>query len=156
MTPINILSIVIIILLIFSYHPKIVQLRTNVRNFIGWPSDMFTNSREPPSDSPIPQVSDANAGDVFTSYSEDIRKEIDPSIVESHREFVSDADFVATTGSSHAVSRDDFVPPVPYYGLPRKAHYMNTGAEKDARVVQSETLSDTFNIQEHHNTSYVL
>ena len=92
----------------------------------------------------------------ITSYSEDIRSTIDSSIVDSHNEFVSDTDFLATTGASHAADRDDFLPPVPFYGLPRKAHYMNLGSEKDARVVQSETDMDINAIREHHNTSYIL
>jgi hypothetical protein len=141
--------LLIVLFLIFSYHPRVVSLRASVRSAVSWPADTFTNTREAPYHAPI-EASEA------TSYSEDIRSSIDPSIVDSHNEFVADTDFLATTGASHAADRDDFLPPVPFHGLPRKAHYMNTGSEKDARVVQSETDMDINYIREHHNTSYVL
>lgn len=147
----SIFLLLIVLFLIFSYHPRVVGLRSSVRSAVSWPVDTFTNTREEPVYIP-PSVETGET----TSYSEDIRSSIDSSIVNSHNEFVADTDFLATTGASHAADRDDFLPPVPFHGLPRKAHYMNTGSEKDARVVQSETDLDINYLREHHNTSYVL
>ena len=147
----SIFLLLIVLFLIFSYHPRVVSLRSSVRSAVSWPADTFTNTREAPG-----YVAPSIETNETTSYSEDIRSSIDSSIVDSHNEFVADTDFLATTGASHAADRDDFLPPVPFYGLPRKAHYMNTGSEKDARVVQSETDLDINYIREHHNTSYVL
>ena len=143
--------LLIVLFLIFSYHPMVVNMRAKARSAVGWPVDTFTNTRE----QPVYEAPKLETNET-TSYSEDIRSTIDSSIVDSHNEFVADTDFLATTGASHAADRDDFLPPVPFYGLPRKAHYMNTGSEKDARVVQSETDFDVNYIREHHNTSYVL
>ena len=147
----SIFLLLIVLFLIFSYHPRVVSLRSSVRSAVSWPVDTFTNTREAPV-----YIAPSIETNETTSYSEDIRSSIDSSIVNSHNEFVADTDFLATTGASHAADRDDFLPPVPFHGLPRKAHYMNTGSEKDARVVQSETDLDINYLREHHNTSYVL
>jgi hypothetical protein len=90
------------------------------------------------------------------SYAEDLNNSVDKSIVDSHREYTADSDYLATTGSSHGSARDDFMPAVPFHGLPRKAHYAHMGAESGARVAQSETPSAVFDLMAHNSTGYCL
>ena len=93
---------------------------------------------------------------LFGSYAEDLKANVDESIIESHKEYVADTDFLSTMGPSHASARDDFTPPVPFHGLPRAAHYANIGAGNSARTAQSETPEDVENIREHHSGGYLL
>jgi hypothetical protein len=93
---------------------------------------------------------------IYKAYSEDLKANVDRAIVESHREYTEDSDFLATTGASHASARDDFSPAVNFHGLPRKAHYAHTGADKSARVAQSETPEEVLEIKNHNSTGYIL
>ena len=93
---------------------------------------------------------------IYKAYSEDLKANVDRAIVESHREYTEDSDFLATTGASHASARDDFHPAVKFYGLPRKAHYAQLGAENSARVAQSETPEEVRDIKNHNSTGYIL
>jgi hypothetical protein len=102
------------------------------------------------------QFDELGADTVYQTYAEDLKANVDRAIVESHREYVKDVDFLATTGASHAAARDDFMPAVQFHGLPRKAHYANVGAESTARVAQSETPEAVMDIREHNSTGYVL
>jgi hypothetical protein len=118
----------------------------------------FMNSREStntwePSTSDFGKLSNDK---IFKSYSEDLNANVDMAIVESHREYTEDTDFLATTGASHASARDDFMPAVPFHGLPRKAHYANLGAESSARTAQSETPEVVLDIKNHNSTGYSL
>ena len=97
-----------------------------------------------------------NGGSEPTGYVESITNGLDSSIYESHQEYVNDTSQLASVGASHSATRDDFSPPVPFHGLPRCAHYANIGAEKSARVTQSETPEETLAITTHHCTSYKL
>ena len=97
-----------------------------------------------------------NTGSEPTGYAESIVGGLDSSIYESHQEYVNDTSHLASVGASHAATRDDFMPPVPFHGLPRCAHYANIGSEKSARVTQSETPEETLAITSHHCTSYTL
>jgi hypothetical protein len=92
----------------------------------------------------------------YKSYAEDLNANVDGAIIESHREYTEDTDFLATTGASHASARDDFMPAVKHWGLPRSAHYAQIGAESSSRVVQSETSADIQDVKEHHATEYRL
>lgn len=93
---------------------------------------------------------------IYKSYAEDLKANVDRAIIESHREYTEDTDFLATTGASHASARDDFQPAVKFHGLPRKAHYAHLGADKTARVGQSETPEDVADIRSHNSTGYEL
>jgi hypothetical protein len=93
---------------------------------------------------------------IYKAYSEDLKANVDRAIVDSHREYTEDSDFLATTGASHASARDDFHPAVGFHGLPRKAHYAQLGAEKSARVAQSETPEEVQDIKNHNSTGYRL
>jgi hypothetical protein len=93
---------------------------------------------------------------IYKSYTEDIKANVDSAIVESHREYTEDSDFLATTGASHASSRDDFMPAVAFHGLPRKAHYAQIGAGSSSRTAQSETPEEVMRIKNHHSTGYQL
>ena len=121
-------------------------------------SDGFTGSREPvntwePSTSDFDKLS---ADTIYRTYAEDLNANVDKAIVESHREYTEDTDFLATTGASHASARDDFMPAVPFHGLPRKAHYSQPGSENSARVAQTETPETVMDISRHHTSSYVI
>ena len=93
---------------------------------------------------------------IYKVYAEDLKANVDRAIVESHREYTADSDFLATTGASHASARDDFQPAVPFHGLPRAAHYANVGSERTARVSQSETPEEVKNITQHNGNTYTL
>lgn len=93
---------------------------------------------------------------IYKSYAEDLKANVDRAIVESHREYTEDTDFLATTGASHASARDDFQPAVKFYGLPRKAHYAQIGSERTSRVSQSETPEVVDDIKKHNSTGYEL
>ena len=94
--------------------------------------------------------------EIYKSYAEDLNANVDGSIVESHREYVADTDFLATTGASHASARDDFNPAVQFHGLPRKAMYANVGCEESSRTSQSETPEAVIDISEHNGNAYTL
>jgi hypothetical protein len=93
---------------------------------------------------------------IYKAYSEDLKANVDRAIVESHREYTEDSDFLATTGASHGSTRDDFHPAVKHHGLPRSAHYAQIGADNSARVAQSETPEDIQDIKNHNSNSYIL
>lgn len=101
-------------------------------------------------------TSEINVGGEPTGYVESLTSGLDSSIYESHSEYVHDTSQLASVGASHAATRDDFMPPVPFHGLPRCAHYANVGSEKSARVTQSETPEESLLITSHHCTSYRL
>jgi hypothetical protein len=93
---------------------------------------------------------------LYKSYSEDLKANVDQAIVESHREYVKDTDFLATTGASHQSARDDFMPAVQFHGLPRTAHYAALGSESSARTSQSETPEEAYNIATSHSSGYII
>jgi hypothetical protein len=111
-----------------------------------------TNTWEPPTS----DFSKLGNDKIYKAYSEDLKANVDRAIVESHREYTEDSDFLATTGASHKSSRDDFHPAVKHHGLPRSAHYAQLGAENSARVAQSETPEDVQDIKNHNSNSYRL
>jgi hypothetical protein len=113
------------------------------------PVETFLNTRTgPPSWEPsIADFSKLGADDIFKDYASDLKANVDAAIIESHREYTSDTDFLATTGASHASARDDFMPPVQFHGLPRSALYANLGSESTSRVSQSETPEEVRNIE---------
>ena len=118
----------------------------------------FMNSREATT-SWEPSTADfTNLGNdkIYKAYAEDLKANVDRAIVESHREYTSDSDFLATTGASHASARDDFNPPIPFHGLPRRAHYAHVGADRTARIGQSETPEAIAEIKNHNSTGYAL
>lgn len=96
------------------------------------------------------------ADKIYKSYAEDLKSNVDRAIIESHRDYTQDTDFLATTGASHASARDDFNPAVGYHGLPRKAHYANIGSMPSARVSQSETPEEVADIRDHNSNEYTL
>lgn len=96
------------------------------------------------------------ADKIYQSYAEDLKANVDRAVVESHREYTKETDFLATTGASHAAARDDFMPPVQFHGLPRKAHYANVGAETTSRTAQTETPDAVMDIRDHNSSGYVL
>ena len=120
--------------------------------------DSFMNSRESvPSWEPSTADFDKlRSDDIYKSYSEDLKANVDRSIVESHREYVDDSNFLATTGASHASDRDDFTPAVPFHGLPRSAHYRNLGSEATSRTSQSETPEEVVENATHNTSGYEL
>jgi hypothetical protein len=118
--------------------------------------ESFMNARHAPSTWEPSTVDFAKVGnnELYKSYAEDLKSNVDGAIVESHREYTEDTDFLATTGASHASARDDFMPAVPFHGLPRKAHYSQIGSENSARVAQSETPEDIQHLKHHNSTGY--
>lgn len=120
--------------------------------------DSFMNSRESvPSWEPSTADFDKlRSDDIYKSYSEDLKANVDRAIVESHREYVDDSNFLATTGASHASDRDDFTPAVPFHGLPRSAHYRNLGSESTSRTSQSETPEEVIDNATHNTSGYEL
>jgi hypothetical protein len=76
---------------------------------------------------------------LFKPRPQDLDANIEESIIESHQQYLDDNDFLATTGASHASTRDDFNPPVQFYGLPRSSMYKAGGAGGTSRQSQSET-----------------
>lgn len=121
-------------------------------------SEGFMGGREPtttwePSSTDFAKL---GADKIYKAYSEDLKSNVDRAIVESHKQYTEDLDFLATTGASHASARDDFTPPVPFHGLPRSAHYMNVGSGNTARVSQSETPEEVIDIASHNTSGYVL
>lgn len=123
-------------------------------------SDMpetFAN-REPPQIWEAPtEFLDAVDQQGYGSYAEDLpRANVDAGIVESHREYINETSHVGTTGASYAVVRDDFMPPVQFMGLPRKALYAQLGSDQSARVTQSETPEQVIDLAEHVSGGYVL
>ena len=118
----------------------------------------FMNTREP-TNTWEPSTADfakLGADKIYKAYSEDLKANVDRAIVESHREYTEDSDFLATTGASHASARDDFMPAVKFHGLPRKAHYAQLGAENTSRTAQSETPEEVQDIKNHNSTGYSL
>jgi hypothetical protein len=118
----------------------------------------FLNTREPQT-TWEPSTSAFNGADnnrLYRAYGEDLKANVDQGIINSHRDYVSDSNFLATTGASHASARDDFMPAVKFHGLPRKAHYAAIGADHTARVGQSETPGQVVDIADHNSTGYVL
>lgn len=118
----------------------------------------FMNSREAtntwePSTSTFSKL---GRGKLYKAYAEDLKANVDQAIVESHREYIEDASFLATTGASYASARDDFNPAVQFHGLPRKAHYAQLGAENSARTAQTETPEAVREIRNHNSTGYAL
>ena len=118
----------------------------------------FMNSREATNTWEPSTVDFSKLGNdkLYKAYAEDLKANVDSAIVESHREYTEDSDFLATTGASHASARDDFHPAVGFHGLPRKAHYAQLGAENSSRVAQSETPEEVHNIKNHNSTGYRL
>lgn len=97
--------------------------------------------------------------DTFTDgndYTEVIQTDIDPEIIESHRQYTEDSAYLASTGASRATARDDFMPAVPFHGLPRTAHYRHLGAQSGARTGQSETPETVIDLAHHNSTRYCL
>lgn len=92
----------------------------------------------------------------YKKYPEDLNANVDEAIVDSHANYLSDADFLASTGSSHASENDHFTPPVGWHGLPRGAHYAQLGSERTARVSQSETPEEVADYAQHNSTNYIL
>lgn len=119
--------------------------------------ETFSN-REPPQvwEAPM-EFLDAVDRQGYGSYAEDLpRANMDSGIMESHREYIDETSHVGTTGASYAVVRDDFTPPVPFVGLPRKAMYAQLGSDQTARVTQSETPEQSINFSRHITSGYVL
>lgn len=79
---------------------------------------------------------------------------LDPSVEESHNTFVDGMDGNFSTTSSHMSVKDDFTPPVPWVGLPRRALYSVMGASSDARQIQSETPDQALEYAVHHTRGY--
>ena len=110
--------------------------------------DTFTARQEPRTWEPsTADFAKLGADEIYRDYASDLKANVDAAIIESHREYTSDTDFLATTGASHASARDDFMPPVQFHGLPRSALYANLGAESTSRVSQSETPDEVFKIE---------
>lgn len=119
--------------------------------------ETFSN-REPPQvwEAPM-EFLDAVDRQGYGAYAEDLpRANMDAGIMESHREYIDESSHVGTTGASYAVVRDDFTPPVPFVGLPRKAMYAQLGSDQTARVTQSETPEQSINFSRHITSGYVL
>ena len=92
----------------------------------------------------------------YKNYPEDLNANVDKAIIDSHANYLSDADFLASTGSSHASTNDHFTPSVMWHGLPRKAHYAQLGSERTSRVSQSETPEQVAEYAHHNSTDYIL
>ena len=118
----------------------------------------FMNSRESTNTWEPSSVDFSKLGNdkLYKAYAEDLKANVDRAIVESHREYTEDTDYLATTGASHQSARDDFNPAIQFHGLPRKAHYAQLGAENSSRVAQSETPEEIQNIKHHNSTGYTL
>ena len=120
--------------------------------------DTFLGSREAvrtwePSTSEFDNLS---LDEKYRRYPEDLNANVDKAIIDSHANYLSDADFLASTGSSHASENDHFTPPVGWHGLPRGAHYAQLGSERTARVSQSETPEEVAEYSQHNSTNYIL
>lgn len=80
---------------------------------------------------------------------------LEPGVVSSHKKFVKELNHKTTTASKATV-HDSFNPAVPWHGLPRKAMFARLGADRGARVVQSETPEQTMYFSQHNSTKYCL
>jgi hypothetical protein len=120
--------------------------------------ESFMNSRDGVSSWEPSTAEFARVGNqtLFQSYAEDLKANVDQAIIESHREYTEDTDYLATTGASHQSDRDDFRPAVQFHGLPRRAHYSQLGAENSARTAQSETPEEVMDIKTHNSFGYAL
>lgn len=183
-TKMNALTIVLVLVLVYTLYnyPEIIQsARGTAERYVYSPEmveqsileedlvltedntsttkgENFMNSREgvgswEPSTAEFENVDNQK---LFQSYAEDLKANVDQAIVESHREYTADTDYLATTGASHQSDRDDFRPAVQFHGLPRKAHYSQIGAENSARTAQSETPEEVMNIKTHNSFGYTL
>lgn len=81
---------------------------------------------------------------------------LDPAVQQSHKDFVNETDGMISTTSSHLTVKDDFTPPVPWMGLPRKAMYAVLGAGDTSRTMQTETPDQTLEYAMHHSRGYDL
>ncbi len=79
---------------------------------------------------------------------------LESDIGASHAEFAKQLH--RSAGSSELTLRDDFTPPVPWHGLPRKALYAQIGAESSARTIESETPDQVAEFMAFNRVSYVL
>lgn len=80
---------------------------------------------------------------------------LEPGVVSSHKKFVKELNHRTATASKLTV-HDSFNPAVPWYGLPRKAMFARLGADRGARVVQSETPEQTMAFSMHNSNKYCL
>jgi len=97
----------------------------------------------------------SDAGD--DNYDEAIKyMGLDPSVQQSHKDFVNETDGMISTTSSHMTVKDDFTPAVPWMGLPRKAMYAVLGAGDTSRTMQTETPDQTLEFAMHHSRGYDL
>lgn len=81
---------------------------------------------------------------------------LDPSVQQSHAEFVNETNGMISSTSSHLTVKDDFTPAVPWMGLPRKAMYAVLGASDTSRTMQTETPEQTLEFAMHHSRGYDL
>lgn len=111
----------------------------------------FMNSREP-TNTWEPSTTDfakAGADKIFKAYSEDLKANVDSAIVESHREYTEDTDFLATTGASHASATDHDDSAVPWVGFGgrRGGDVVHDGVEDSARTTTSYTPEQVSELQ---------
>ena len=122
------------------------------------PKESFLGGSEPlqtwePSTTEFDQLS---MDEKYRPSPEDINANVDKAIIDSHSSYLSDADFLASTGASHGSVNDHFTPPVKFHGLPRSAHYAQLGSERTSRVSQSETPEEVADYAQHNSTDYIL
>jgi len=98
-----------------------------------------------------------DSGDLIDmDYSDAIQKMgLEDEVVTSHKRFITELNHKTSTASKDTVL-DSFNPPVPWHGLPRKAMFARLGADRGARVVQSETPDQTLDYALHNSSNYCL
>ena len=119
-------------------------------------TDGFINNKSGGSHSWDPATNSfVNSSISENSYVDGLIGSMGTDVTASHESFVEELD-VATMGPSAATERDDFMPAVPFHGLPRKAHYAHLGADRTSRVSTSESSKSLAETQHHNSTGYVL
>lgn len=77
---------------------------------------------------------------------------LEADVQKSHDSYVNELRGRTTTASKQSV-KTDFTPPVPFVGLRARVMYKQMGADKGARVVQSETPKQSLEYSSYSNTS---
>lgn len=95
------------------------------------------------------QTGDYNHQEVLASMA------LESDVKKSHDSYVNELRGRTTTASKSSV-KSDFTPAVPFHGLRARVMYKNMGADKGARVVQSETPEQSLEYASYSRAPYCL
>lgn len=80
---------------------------------------------------------------------------LEADVKKSHDSYVDELRGRTTTASKQSI-KTDFTPPVPFVGLRARVMYRQMGADKGARVVQSETPKQSLEYSSYSHAPYCL